>query len=421
MVDYLRQIWDVDSLSPHGICLLWRPELVWTHALSDLLIGLAYFSIPVALGVFVMRRRDLAFSWMFWCFVFFILACGTTHFMAIWTLWVPDYGAEAVLKVVTAAASVATAVMLWPLLPRALALPSPEALRAANRELATRVAERDAALDALRRETAERLKAEEMLRQSQKMEAIGQLTGGVAHDFNNLLTAVGANLERIERQAEDGSSIRRSARSATAAVERASKLVRQLLAFARKQPLDPRRTDVNAAVENLSDLLDRTLGAGIRIELAPRSGHLFAQVDTNGLESAILNLAVNARDAMPTGGVLRIETGTLRADGGDADLPAGDYVTIEVSDTGSGMGPEIASHAFEPFFTTKEVGQGSGLGLSQVWGFVKQSSGHVTLRSAPGEGTCVRIILPVAEPDRAPASEPAAEPALGAAPRIALA
>ncbi|RZK76277.1 MAG: ATPase, partial [Methylobacterium sp.] len=177
MLTILSGFLDRTSLAPHGICLLWRPELIWTHVVSDAIIAFAYFTIPVALGVFVTRRRDIAFGWMFWAFALFILACGTTHLFGIWTLWVPDYAAEAAIKAVTAAASIVTAILLWVLLPRALALPSPEQLRRANAELLARIGERDAALAALQDAHAERDRAEAMLRQSQKMEAIGALTG----------------------------------------------------------------------------------------------------------------------------------------------------------------------------------------------------------------------------------------------------
>ena len=160
MLQFLETLLRSDSLSPHGICLLWRPELVWTHVVSDALIAGAYYSIPIVLAYFVMKRPDVVFGWVFWAFAVFILACGTTHLMGIWTLWGPDYGAEALVKAVTAVASVLTAIGLLPLLPKALALPSPEMLRRANEALAQQIRERDAAQEALRRETEERLKAE---------------------------------------------------------------------------------------------------------------------------------------------------------------------------------------------------------------------------------------------------------------------
>ena len=168
MFDFINKLLDSDTLSPHGICLLWRPELIWTHVVSDALIASAYLSIPIALGYLVSKRDDIAFGWIFWCFVTFILACGTTHVLSIVTLWYPIYGVEAVIKVITALASVATAVVLWPLLPRVLALPSPKQLRAANESLEARVVERDRALVAAEQANIERLKTEEMLRQSQK-------------------------------------------------------------------------------------------------------------------------------------------------------------------------------------------------------------------------------------------------------------
>jgi signal transduction histidine kinase len=410
MLDFIRAFLDGDSLSPHGICLLWRPELIWTHVVADTLIGLAYFSIPIVLAVFVSKRRDVAFGWVFWCFAAFILACGTTHFFSIWTLWNPDYALEAVIKAATAGISVVTAAALWPLLPRALALPSPAQLKAANDALVLTLAERDAALEALHRETAERLRAEDMLRQAQKMEALGQLTGGVAHDFNNLLTVVIANLERVERRMAPGQEdLRQAVANAMTGADRAAALTQQLLAFARKQPLQPRSHEADGLVAGMGDLLRRTLGERIALDI--RLGGEAApavRVDRNQLENAILNLAVNARDAMPGGGRLTIATRPV-GDGEAAlhpDLAPGTYAVIEVRDTGCGMTREVAERVFEPFFTTKPLGQGTGLGLSQVYGFVKQSGGHVAVESRVGLGTTVRLFLPAAQ-----APEAGAEPA----------
>ena len=246
---------------------------------------------------------------------------------------------------------------------------------------------------------AELAGAQEQLRQAQKMEAVGQLTGGIAHDFNNLLQVVIGNLEILHRNLpEDAARLRRSAENAMSGARRAAVLTGRLLAFSRRQPLAPRPVDANELVAGMSELLGRTLGETVRIETALADGLWRAEADPNQLESAILNLAVNARDAMPDGGALTIETANAWLDRAyaarNADAKPGRYVMIAVSDTGSGMDKETMDRVFEPFFTTKEVGKGTGLGLSQVYGFVQQSGGHVRIHSKPGEGTTVRIYLP---------------------------
>lgn len=390
MLQYLQNLLDSSTLSPHGYCLVWRPELIWLHVGSDAVIALAYFSIPFALAIFVSKRRDVEFGWVFWAFAIFIMACGTTHLFSIWTLWIPDYAIEGGVKALTAIASIVTAVMLWPLLPKVLALPSPSQLREAQ--------------VALNLQTEERRKTEEMLRQSQKMDAIGQLTGGVAHDFNNLLTIIIGNLEIAHRSLntwKQGAEERLKViiGNATIGAQRAAMLTQRLLAFSRRQPLDPKPLNVNKVVLDMSDFFRRTLGETINLEIVNGAGLWRVEADPSALESAVLNIVVNARDAMAaSGGKLTIETSNAYLDENycreHSELKPGQYVLIAITDTGVGMRREVLERAFEPFFTTKTAGQGTGLGLSQVYGFVKQSGGHISIYSEPGEGTTVKIYLP---------------------------
>ena len=240
--------------------------------------------------------------------------------------------------------------------------------------------------------------AREALFQSQKMEAVGQLTGGIAHDFNNLLTVIIGGLDTIARSNPTDVRIRRALKMSRHAADRAAGLTSHLLAFSRKQALEPTPSNLNTMVRDMADLLHRTLGEQIEVEsvLSPR---LWAvEIDQNQFESAILNLAVNARDAMPSGGKLTIETQNTFLDESytatDAEVRPGQYVMISISDTGSGMSKSTLAHVFEPFFTTKEMGRGTGLGLSMVYGFVKQSGGHVTIYSEEGRGTTVKLYFP---------------------------
>jgi PAS domain S-box-containing protein len=518
---------DPSGLTPHGFCLLWEPWLIWTHVLSNIAIGLAYFSIPVVLVRFMRRRGDLVFKPVFGLFAAFILLCGAGHWADLLTLWWPLYRVEGAIKAATALVSVATAAALWPLLPRALALPSPARMREADAALrdseerhrasfvgapvplhtldaqgritgvsdrwlglmgydraeevlgrrigeveepasAARIAEawerllaegevrdldrrfvrRDGAvLDVLvsarveRRgeawwvvaavtDVTERKRAEAALEaaraqlaQAQKMEAIGQLTGGVAHDFNNVLQAVTGNLELIRRRVRDERpDVARLAGNALAAAAKATGLTSQLLAFARRQRLDPKPLDPVEVVEGMRGLLARTAGERIalRVEVEEEAG--FCLADRNQLESALLNLAINARDAIGAGAgtitvSVRAERVERAAEGGWP--PEGDYVRIAVRDDGPGMPEEVRRRAFEPFFTTKAPGKGTGLGLAQIHGFAHQSGGTVMIDSAPGRGTEVAILLPrtgAAAPDGAgigEAAEPEAEAGFG--------
>jgi PAS domain S-box-containing protein len=240
---------------------------------------------------------------------------------------------------------------------------------------------------------------EAALRQAQKMETLGQLTGGVAHDFNNLLQIVTGNLELLQRALPaDATRLRNMTMRAAAGAERATILTQRLLAFSRRQPLDPRPVDPNQLVAGMTDMLHRTLGETIRVATIETPQSWPIEVDINQMENALLNLAVNARDAMPSGGQLTIEVANRVIDADqatqDGDLTPGAYVVICVSDTGEGMDADTLAQAIEPFFTTKEVGRGTGLGLSMVYGFIKQSGGHMRVQSQPGRGTGVRLYLP---------------------------
>jgi len=243
----------------------------------------------------------------------------------------------------------------------------------------------------------QRVRTEDALRDTQKMQAIGQLTGGIAHDFNNLLTIIIGNIEAVVRQLENPALVLRLERAMWGA-QRGAKLTNHLLAFARKQPLDPRPIDLGAILSDMVGLLKRTLGEHIDVRVVGSAGLWTALADPVQLESAVLNLALNARDAMPDGGRLTIEVANRVLDEDYAsqhgEVTAGDYAMLAVSDTGTGMTAEVARRVFEPFFTTKEIGKGTGLGLAMVYGFVKQSKGHVKIYSELGEGTSVKLYLP---------------------------
>ena len=288
----------------------------------------------------------------------------------------------------------------------AVAIDNARLAQASAREIAERRRAEEALMDlnaTLEEQVAERTaqlqKNADALRQAQKMEAVGQLTGGVAHDFNNLLQTIIGNLEVVRRCAPtDDGRIAWASNNAMNGARRAASLTQRLLAFARRQPLDPKPLDVNALVSGLSDLLHRTLGETVSVETVLGAGLWRVEADANELESAILNLALNARDAMPDGGSLTIETANTHIDesyaSSHAEVAVGQYVLLSVTDTGIGMEPDVLAQVFEPFFTTKPPGKGTGLGLSQVYGYVKQSGGHVKLYSEPGLGTTVRIYLP---------------------------
>jgi signal transduction histidine kinase/CheY-like chemotaxis protein len=267
----------------------------------------------------------------------------------------------------------------------------------------------------LQEQMQQREQIESQLRQSQKMEAIGQLTGGIAHDFNNMLGVISGSLELMERRIRSGdNSIARFMDAALQATRRAALLTDRLLAFARQQPLAPQPVNANALISSISDLMRSTLGEQIQIETVTAAGLWLAKADYHQLENAILNVAINARDAMPEGGKLTIETGNAYLDDAYArshsEVDPGQYVMVALTDTGTGMPTEVAARVFDPFFTTKPTGKGTGLGLSQVYGFIKQSRGHVKIYSEIGEGTTVKIYLPRAVEAIAAAEPSAAAP-----------
>ena len=384
-----RWLSDPNGVTPHGFCLLWRPGLIWTYAVSDAAIALAYFSIPLALGVIARRRRDLVFRPLLWLFAAFILLCGATHWLDVLTLWVPAYQLQGAVKAGTAVVSVFTAIALWRLLPEALTLPSPAQYREAAQALR---------------------ESEAKLHQAQKMETVGQLTGGVAHDFNNIVQVLTSGVALMERRIQQGRTdeVGKYLPAMRQAAENAAALTDRLLSFSRRQTLQPRGVEPGRLLGGMAELVQRTLGPFVELRIADHDGRLSVFCDPNQLESGLLNLAVNARDAMPDGGLLTIATRDRRL--GVLDLAdqegvaPGDFVEFEVTDTGEGMTPEVLARVFEPFFTTKPPGKGTGLGLSQLYGFVSQSGGFMRIDSRPGEGTTVRLYLPAREAEAAPAA-----------------
>ena len=512
----------------HGACFSWEPGLVWLHVISDIVTGIAYYSIPAALFYFAYKRRDLPFHGVILLFGIFILACGTTHFLAAYTVFVADYWIEGGVKACTALISAVAAFYMIPLIPDAIAMPSltkslkenqelnaqlerkldelnvktrelvetnrelnlsesrfrvlvehapdaivvydvaqrrfvdantnaerlfgysreellasgPERLYSSSQpdglplvetmenrigravagetllfERAARTAEGKELLCEVRLvrlpftdrsllrasfiDITERRKLEGQLRQSQKMEAVGKLAGGIAHDFNNLLTVITGYSELLLSQLGEESPLGKEVEEIKRAGERAASLTHQLLAFSRRQVLQPKVVDLNEVVSNIEKMLRRLIGENVELRTFLGTGLWSVKADPGQIEQVLVNLVVNARDAMPVGGKLTIETGNefLDEEYSRGHLPAlpGQYVRLAISDTGVGMDEKAMSQVFEPFYTTKELGKGTGLGLSTVYGIVKQSGGYIWVYSEPGKGSTFKVYFPRTE------------------------
>ena len=393
---------------------------------------------------FSRRRRDIPFNSIFVAFGVFILACGTTHLLAAVTVWHPIYRLDGVVKAITALASVTTSLMLIPLMPTLIALPSPSQLKRVNTTLAleievrrsaeaevrqineeleqrvgTRTADYKQALEDLRGEMRRREELEQQLLQSQKMEAVGRLAGGVAHDFNNLLTVILGYNEMLREHLEEDPVGTDYLAEVLEASERASSLTNQLLAFSRRQVSVPRIVSLNDLVRNIERMLRRIIGEDLSLDISLDPSLPAVEVDPGHIDQVIMNLAVNSRDAMPDGGRLTIETAHVHlpeeyAAHHVSPVP-GSYALLTVSDTGIGMDADTRARIFEPFFTTKEQGKGTGLGLSIVYGIVKQNGGEILVYSEPGQGTVFKLYLPTAHAPAQPlpvaGKEAAASPA----------
>jgi signal transduction histidine kinase len=388
------------TLTPHGACLLWKPELIWLNVVSDALLAVAFFVTAFVLGFFLWRRRrDVLFRGVLWVFAVFAAFCALTRLLSILTVWVPVYDIESLVKGFLALLSLGVTAALLLMLPRILVLPTRVQLAHANAKLEEEIENRRKA-EAMVKRFQEIEANEAKVRQAQKMEAIGQLTGGVAHDFNNILTVITGTIEILGDAVKDRPSLVQITDMISAAAARGADLTRHLLAFSRQQPLQLRNTDVNALVVDSARLLRPTLGEQIEIESMLSHDSSPALIDPSQLSTAILNLALNARDAMPDGGKLTLETRNVVLDESypsmTSEIKPGNYVMVAVSDTGGGIPGNLLDKVFEPFFTTKEVGKGSGLGLSMVYGFVKQSNGHINIYSEEGHGTTVKLYLPAA-------------------------
>ena len=493
----------------HGFCFSWEPGLVWLHVVSDIVTGASYYAITIAMLYFAFKRRDLPFFSIFILFATFIVACGTTHFFAAYTIFNPIYWQEGAVKAFTAIISAASALLFIQLLPKAIALPSLNKalgeIENLNRTLEKQVVDlRESAyrlqlavasghlgiwdwdfkskvmvwddrmlelhgitrdsfqgdieawqkrvhpddLDRSKEEIMAAIKGEkeydsefravhpngevkviktdglvirdadgrairmiglcrditghrlleEQLRQSQKLESIGRLAGGVAHDFNNILTVIMGYAEISVLQLPEGDPVKKNLQEIVKAANRSREITRQLLAYARQQVVSPKLVNLNDLVIETEKTLSRLIGEDIILRFNPGDDLWMVKIDPSQFSQILMNLAINARDAMVRGGNLDITTVNTHLDElyfkKYLDSKSGDYVQLTVSDNGDGMDRATLQHIFEPFFTTKEVGKGTGLGLATVYGVVKQNHGFIDVYSEPGHGTAFKLFFP---------------------------
>jgi signal transduction histidine kinase/CheY-like chemotaxis protein len=415
MPEYLNRLFSSTGFMPHGMCYQWQPGILALHVIADALIALAYFSIPFALLFFVRRRKDLQFNWIYVCSAVFIIACGLTHLMEIWTVWEPVYWLSGGVKAVTALASVPTAILLVRLVPTALRLPSPAALRRANQRLELEIAERKRAEaevrhanDLLETRVAERTRelevAYQTLRQTQqvsmqqeRLRALGRMASGIAHDINNALTPATLYAQSL---LDHDKTLNAEARNDLGVIQQAIDDVTQTVARI-KEFYRGRESNVSGMPVDIKHLLGQVVDlTQARWADMPQARGIVVDVKTEHadqvppimgvqgeIRDAVTNLVFNAVDAMPSGGSL-----TLRS------YATQHHVTVEVCDTGIGMTEDVRARCLDPFFTTKGE-RGTGLGLAMVYGMAERHNAVIEIDTEPNAGTIVRLVFPVATPD----------------------
>ena len=415
MPEYLDGLFSSAGFMPHGMCYQWQPGILTLHVIADALIALAYFSIPFTLLFFVRRRKDLQFNWIYVCFAVFIIACGLTHLMEIWTVWEPVYWLSGGVKAVTALASVPTAILLVRLVPTALRLPSPAALRRANQRLELEIAERKRAVaevrhanDLLETRVTERTRelevAYQTLRQTQqvsmqqeRLRALGRMASGIAHDINNALTPATLYAQSL---LDHDKTLNAEARSDLGVIQQAIDDVTQTVARikefyrGRESNVSGMPVDIKHLLGQVVDLTqarwaDMPQARGIVVDVkTEHADHVPPIMGVQGeIRDAVTNLVFNAVDAMPSGGSL-----TLRS------YATQHHVTVEVCDTGIGMTEDVRARCLDPFFTTKGE-RGTGLGLAMVYGMAERHNAAIEIDTEPNAGTIVRLVFPVATPD----------------------